>query len=241
MKKIICEVCGTTYPDTAAQCPICGYTGNPVEQPDAAEGHASHYTGGSKRVKGGKFSQSNVRKRNQQSGSRPAYRQEEPEEYYEQEEERSDSNPFLVALLVVVITALLVVTAVIFFRYYLPNSLPQETLPPTEPSTLSTEESTDPTVPCTALAITDGAVRVELKQAGDKHLLNVKTIPEDTTDELLYVSSDETVATVNGEGRVTAVGPGEAVITISCGDQSTTCTVICDFETEPDPSDTPDA
>ena len=24
MSKIICDICGTTYPDTAEQCPICG-------------------------------------------------------------------------------------------------------------------------------------------------------------------------------------------------------------------------
>ena len=24
MSKIICDVCGTSYPDTAEQCPICG-------------------------------------------------------------------------------------------------------------------------------------------------------------------------------------------------------------------------
>ena len=24
MSKIICDVCGTTYPDSATQCPICG-------------------------------------------------------------------------------------------------------------------------------------------------------------------------------------------------------------------------
>ena len=25
MSKIICEICGTSYPDTAECCPICGY------------------------------------------------------------------------------------------------------------------------------------------------------------------------------------------------------------------------
>ena len=26
MGKIICDICGTSYPDTAQQCPICGCT-----------------------------------------------------------------------------------------------------------------------------------------------------------------------------------------------------------------------
>ena len=28
MSKIICDVCGTRYPDTAEQCPICGHIRN---------------------------------------------------------------------------------------------------------------------------------------------------------------------------------------------------------------------
>ena len=24
MSKIICDICGTSYPETATQCPICG-------------------------------------------------------------------------------------------------------------------------------------------------------------------------------------------------------------------------
>ena len=24
MRKIVCEVCGTSYPETASACPICG-------------------------------------------------------------------------------------------------------------------------------------------------------------------------------------------------------------------------
>ena len=24
MSKIICDICGTAYPDTAAECPVCG-------------------------------------------------------------------------------------------------------------------------------------------------------------------------------------------------------------------------
>lgn len=239
MNKIICDICGTTYPDTAQQCPICGYSNDALEQTaESGEEYTPHYTGASKRVKGGRFSAANVRKRNQQSGDYPA-----PESYddgddlYEEEAPRSESNAFLVALLVIVIAALLTVTAFIFLRYYLPNILPEETLPPTEPSvTQSTEESTEPTVPCTSLAITDGVISVALRQAGDKHLVNVIALPENTTDQLVYSSSDEAVATVNSEGRVTAVGEGEAEITVTCGDQTIRCTVICDFaaeETEP--------
>jgi len=234
MKKIICDICGTTYPDTAQQCPICGYANNPAQQMGGEQPVESSrkYVGSSERVRGGRFSEANVRKRNRQTSQNRIQEPEEADDYFEQEDVPSQSNPILVSLLVIVIVALLVVTGIIFFRYYLPNNLPEATTESTEESTLSTGESTVPTVPCTALAITDGAVAVELKNAGDKHLVNVMVLPADTTDELVYTSSNEAVATVNSEGRVTAVGEGEAVITVSCGSQSITCTITCDFTTE---------
>ena len=32
MSKVICEICGTAYPDTENECPVCGF-----EKPEAAE------------------------------------------------------------------------------------------------------------------------------------------------------------------------------------------------------------
>lgn len=58
MNKIVCDLCGTSYPETAAQCPICG-----TAKTDAAKtttGSDSGYA----YVKGGRFSHANVRKRN---------------------------------------------------------------------------------------------------------------------------------------------------------------------------------
>ncbi len=238
MKKVICDICGTTYPDTAQQCPICGYTNESEADRSVQETAAA----GRGKVKGGRFSEANVRRRNLQSGetpSRQSRKHDQPEDAFDEEERGSESNPVLVSLLVIVIAALLVTTAFIFFRYFLPNNLPEPTEPSEETAQESTEESSVPTVPCTSLAITDGVLRVELKQAGDKHLLNVMALPGDTTDELVYTSADESVATVNSEGRVTAVGEGETDILITCGSQSMTCTVICNFETEQtqEPSD----
>ena len=231
MKKIICDICGTTYPDTAQQCPICGYANNPMRQMGAQQSSEDpgYYGGSSERVRGGRFSEANVRKRNRQIPQNQLQEPEEEDDYFEQEDAYPQSNPVLVSLLVIVIVALLVVTGIIFFRYYLPNNLPEETTVATEESSETTEESTVPTVPCTSLAITDGIVSVVLKNAGDKHLLNVMVLPADTTDELVYTSGDESVATVNSEGRVTAVGEGETVITASCGSCSISCKVICEF------------
>jgi len=55
---------------------------------------------------------------------------------------------------------------------------------------------------------------------GQSHKLNVKVLPEDTTDdvELVYESSDDAVATVSADGTVTAVKEGTVQITIKTAD-----------------------
>lgn len=58
MNKIVCDLCGTSYPETAAQCPICG-----TAKTDAAKSTTGSDSGYAY-VKGGRFSHANVRKRN---------------------------------------------------------------------------------------------------------------------------------------------------------------------------------
>ena len=60
MSKIICDICGTSYADTATQCPICGCVRPAEPQPvPEEENNSSAYT----YVKGGRFLKSNVKKR----------------------------------------------------------------------------------------------------------------------------------------------------------------------------------
>ena len=60
MSKIICDVCGSAYADTADQCPICGTAkrDTSASKPEAQGDSGYHY------VKGGRFSHANVRKHN---------------------------------------------------------------------------------------------------------------------------------------------------------------------------------
>lgn len=74
--------------------------------------------------------------------------------------------------------------------------------------------------------------RVVFTAAGEQTSLSVTLEPADTTDEQKFQSSDEKVARVSPVGIVTAVGPGTAVITVSCGDKSAQCAVVCDFSGE---------
>ena len=64
MSKIICDICGTSYPETAEQCPICG-TARPVDiQGIIPDDEPAEPRSGYTYVKGGRFSKANVKKRN---------------------------------------------------------------------------------------------------------------------------------------------------------------------------------
>lgn len=252
MSKIICDVCGTKYPDSAEQCPICGCirgAGNklPAQMPEDEQIQLPERP----HVRGGRFSKSNVRKRNRDL---PTYEVEKPiirdnpreqiEEEYEEFEPQEKSNVVVNILLVIVILALLAVSGYIFTKYLLPNVMqPEQTVPTTaqtQPTPTETEEpTTEPRIPCTGL-ILDEAVAL-LERQGQQWLINVAVLPETTTDELQYTSSDENVVTVDADGVVTAVGEGNATITIVCGQQQTYCTVAVILSEEPQPTDAPAA
>lgn len=71
MSKIICEVCGTSYPSTAAQCPICGCVKAPGKQTVAGDTEKKTPVQNNNKtrtpVKGGRYSKANVRKRNKEN------------------------------------------------------------------------------------------------------------------------------------------------------------------------------
>ena len=257
MSKIICDVCGTRYPDSSNQCPICGCIRNAEQM--TAETDVSEeelVTAARSSVRGGRFSKSNVRKRNK---NQPVYEESEtpaPAPAPEADEEDYDSfeelegrshrkkNVFLNIMLVLVIVALLVVSACIFLKYVMPNALDgilnQNPAEATEMTDAPTEEATQTAtealqteaakISCEQLIL--DVTDITLTEEGQMYLLNVLTLPEDTTDTIMYISSNEDVATVNEEGRVTAVGEGSVVISIFCGEQQTECNVICTFATE---------
>lgn len=226
MGRVICDVCGTTYPDTAEQCPICGcakvlggrqiadHADIPEDQGNASRGL----------FKWGKFTSAKVNKNNIMESD------EEQDDDDEPEDTESKGRMVLIVLLLVVLVAVLTVTGYLMLRYYLPNVLDsgnETTLAP-EPETST--ETTELWIPCESLTLTSSTV--ELEKVGQPWLLNVVVQPKDTTDELLYTSSDVSVATVTEGGRVNAVGPGEAIITVSCGDRKLECLVRCTFTVE---------
>lgn len=61
--------------------------------------------------------------------------------------------------------------------------------------------------------------------AGDSDTLTATVTPEGSTDTVVWSSSKTDVATVDATGKVTAVAPGEAIITAKAGEKTATCTV----------------
>lgn len=245
MSKIICDICGTSYPDNANACPICGYPRKDSEKAAADETAAAASVttaaavSASSRSKGGRFSNKNVKKRNQ-TETPPETRRERRRR--EEEPEETGSNRGLVIAVVILAIAVLLVGAYIGWRFWDGKDAydnPSAPVIGTNPSTTEPSETTQPAetgVPCAGMTVSDTSV--EFLGAGRGWKLSISTNPEDTTDELTFASSDESVVTVTADGRLTSVGPGSATITITCGAVTRECQVFCNFEEETEPSET---
>lgn len=246
MNKIICDICGSAYPETEDQCPICGSSREyAVEAADDIPDKMPEYIPDG-RKKAGIFS--NTVKKTMEG----LYELDDPEFDIPADilPEVSDPalspevptkrrvNYFAIVLLTVLIGSCLIVSAFLFFRYYLPNQFSWETEPKHQTSEPSTSETTLPeetAVPCTSIVLTSGVP--EIDRIGQYWLLHVLVMPEDTTDQLTFTSSDESVATVTPEGRLCSVGEGTTTVVISCGAEQILCQVTVRLpEEETDPT-----
>lgn len=80
------------------------------------------------------------------------------------------------------------------------------------------------TVPCTGIALDKQSATVN-----DTLTLAATLTPSNTTDAVIWTSSDSNVATVSS-GIVTAVANGTATITATCGTHTATCEVTVQIE-----------
>lgn len=225
MSKVICDICGTTYPESAANCPVCGssreYALGSVEDDFLEETAAAAAPRKTKEI----FDYDEV---NQVKAPENGEDEDDFEDEEVYEEERR-TNVGLVIFLVILIVLLLLAAGFFFLRYLLPNMTQDETVPvQTTAAVIQTETvaTTDVSIPCTNLMMDGG--KMELGKDGKK-LLNVRVYPADTTDALIYTSGDEAVVTVSEEGTVTAVGEGTTVITVQCGSQQIKCNVTVSY------------
>lgn len=86
----------------------------------------------------------------------------------------------------------------------------------------------DPVEPSEPIAVTSISLNKKelMLSEGDSETLVATVKPDDATDKTVtWSSSDETVATVDKDGKVTAVKEGAAVITAKAGEKRATCDV----------------
>lgn len=237
MSKIICDVCGTSYPETAAQCPICGCVRSvdsvtvSGDTSDAEVRPASAYT----YVKGGRFSKSNVKKRN---SGKPIYSAEAVQKTPRKAAPKQGGKNVKkneIGLIVAVVVLLIAIAAVVIYIAcsVLNIDLPKNTEGAnTTAGTSQTEQTTESVaqgVPCEGLELQHDDV-VGFDAVGEKYLISVKVLPVTCTDKVTFYSEDEQIATVDETGTITAVANGETVIVAMCGDIQTECRVICEIE-----------
>ena len=258
MSKIVCEVCGTSYPDTTTQCPICGNVKSDVS---AASFDGATGAEGYSYVKGGRFSHANVKKRNSgntelprtPAPARPVQERPAPAPQQPAEAEREDapliaprrrdpkpqkkdtlsSNVALLIVAIVLVVAILVVCAFLVIKLISmsdPSEGPSTTTSQTQPSTSSTVKPTDPVL-CTGIRVSMPSYR--FTQVGQMLLLNATPEPENTTEPIVFTSSDPYIASVDTNGKITAVADGNVIITVTCGEFSTTCEITCNVGVEP--------
>lgn len=78
-------------------------------------------------------------------------------------------------------------------------------------------------IPCTSVYLSQPTLSFEaLGQS--KNLVGIYE-PENSTDPISWTSSNTSVATVSGNGKVTSVASGTCTITFTCGSKSATCEV----------------
>ena len=249
MSKIICDICGTSYPESSDSCPICGCSNAAAadllsdeslyEELEAAKDPVSEPV--KKKVI---FNYDEV---NGVFAPDKEYEDDDDEDDEDDEDEEGDEedeaprhNTVVVILLTVLIIALLGAAGFIFFRYFLPNMGGDETVPATTAAVQETETvapTTEPVIPCQQMVMTNAGV-ANLNAEGQQFLLHIKALPENTTDKIVYTSADESIATVTEDGKITAASEGETVIQITCGEHFIECPVIVSFVEETVPETT---
>lgn len=245
MSKIVCEVCGTAYPDTSHQCPICGCAKPADAGVQSSQPYEEDLDSGYAYVKGGRFSKSNVRKRNNMAKASAMYVEDDPEE----DEVPQESNRGLTIAIILLLLAIIAVAAYIYIRFFAPSGKGDKpvitttpaittTAPDTTPQATTTAPETTPEVTTPAPTTTDSLActgvtlkdqSITFNKISSSWQLTPTVEPANTPDQIVYSSADPKVAIVDASGRVTAVGNGTTTITVTCGSVSAQCKIVVEI------------
>lgn len=235
-----CEYCGIEYDASLAQCPLCGRNSDVTAPLTPLRSDAKRGKGGARLAPKPAKKQKAVSNGAQTADAANPY-----------------AIPKWMMVVICVILALAVLLGALFalsklkwFPFKLDaKKEPQAVQTPAEPEqTPAQEEPEAPTekeymneedyvpeeepekpavVLCTGLSLSTSSITFdEIEQ-----FYNITTVvePADCTQEVIFTSADESIATINAQGKIVAVNGGSTLITVSCGAESATCLVTCDF------------
>lgn len=228
MEKIICDVCGYEYSETEAQCPLCGCAKKDAAKVAAPVANETQ-TPADNHVKGGRFSNGNVRKRSK-TGYMPmvysaAKEQEEDEEEQVADQEKPASNRPMMIVVILLLLAIIAVSTYIAILFSDKGEATQNSQP------TSSQLPDDKTVACKDFTLNNVENSVVVfNNSGEILELDCTRSPEDCREPFYYSSSDTGVAVVNLNGRIEARGQGTTTITIKCGQVMKQIQVICNFD-----------
>ena len=230
MNKIICNICGTSYPENATQCPICGFSRSSDNAETASTDNENTY----QYVKGGRFSKSNVKKRNHNKQKK--VKEPTKEKKVEANKPEKKGNGFMIAIAIIILLAIIAVVGYIALRFFLPNDYVFEGLDSLKEQIANLQNETEATEPEEVTTTSSDCTKVILDKTTlpfegilSTYTLDVTVEPASTPDVITFASSDEAVCTVSETGLVTSVGEGSAVITVTCGSVSAECVVTCEI------------
>ena len=235
--KIICDVCGTTFPETATHCPICGCAKSPAAktipgddlQDSQGSSTANTY------AKGGRFSKNNVQRNSRTRGSEGRFSGDR-----NRKNDTPEANKGLIAVVVVLLLAIIAVVVYIGVTVLGNLGGAADNDGNNQPSSSYQDGNDGQTVACTGITL--GVKLHEFTSETDQLLLSVKLEPENTTETATFLSSDPEVATVETNGLVKpGTKQGEATITVVCGSVSEECKIISTVgelpvDSQPEPS-----
>lgn len=235
MERNICEFCGMEFDASQTQCPICGRA---VIHPIPAL-KDEDLPKPQKSVKGGAFSAAGKKKK---------------------QSENPYSVPKWVMVTICTVLSVICLAGIVFGIYNVgyawePISmlevfglkLPQPTTESVDPAEFSqtpsmeqyiNEEDIEQTpepqpeeqkvVLCTGITLGKNSITFEEAESFDN--LTYVLEPADCTEPVQFISANESIATVNDNGKVVAISSGSTEITVSCGSQTAGCLVTCDFQ-----------
>lgn len=244
MNKVICNVCGTSYPENAVQCPICGYVHNLDNfSTDGFEETETTYT----HVRGGRYSKANVKKRNLANQKNNTETTESTQTSTVTQTKNTRGG--LIIVVIILLLAIIIAGGYIALRFFIPNQFIYEgtdhfTVPATSESvetatealsqdTYAADSTLEVTASTTEVSVVLSDKQVTLQEKGETYQLVVTLEPADTNEILTLTSSDPSVASVDSNGVITANSEGTAIVIATCGQARAECSVVCTFADEP--------